>query len=276
MGFLLVVIGVLAHESSGSLHTLQRDDWFYKLLDKFAVTPLALAVVIALMVLAVALVLGWLAGAAWWLYLGAELLILLYSFGRGDLARHVDDLAGDLSAENVQAAFHEVENYASSAASEAENWQQFRDDLMRYLPYQYLDRHYAVIFLFALGGGPLALLYRLLRLAQARPLTAELKQPLDFTVWLLEWIPVRMLGLLCALVGDFVATRAHLSELFFSGKAGSAEALRSFTCGALSIPPANEGATRFGAEVLPAVRQLYARIMTMALALLALVVLLMP
>ena len=63
--------------------------------------------------------------------------------------------------------------------------------------------------------------------------TAERNSPALKLLWLLEWIPVRLLGFTVGLVGSFSDTATHLRELLFCRHTATAELLRRCVQGAL-------------------------------------------
>jgi AmpE protein len=117
-----------------------------------------------------------------------------------------------------------------------------RDEVFAALPYRIFERSFAVVFWFFFLGAPVALCYRLLALYgdldlenSAADIEEELNNPSPAgkLLWLLEWIPVRLLCFTIGLVGSFSHTMAHLRELIFCSDTGAAELLRRCVNGAL-------------------------------------------
>ncbi|MDC0003408.1 hypothetical protein OAE19_03335 [Porticoccaceae bacterium] len=200
-----------------------------------------------------------------------ELLVLLYALGRGNLDTQVSLLSSDLERDDLQAAFHDaaVFNIAHREGN-ASNSADLRNEIFAALPYRIFERSFAVVFLFFFLGAPAALCYRLLALhgdlslekdadesaasnksaagesedavgeeslgdspkVIATP-TAERNSPALKLLWLLEWIPVRLLGFTVGLVGSFSDTATHLRELLFCRHTATAELLRRCVQGAL-------------------------------------------
>ena len=63
--------------------------------------------------------------------------------------------------------------------------------------------------------------------------SSDLNSPALKLLWLLEWIPVRLLGFTVGLVGSFSDTATHLRELLFCRHTATAELLRRCVQGAL-------------------------------------------
>ena len=63
--------------------------------------------------------------------------------------------------------------------------------------------------------------------------SSDLNSPALKLLWLLEWIPVRLLGFTVGLVGSFSDTATHLRELLFCRRTATAELLRRCVQGAL-------------------------------------------
>ncbi|MDA9352610.1 hypothetical protein N9Q86_01480 [Porticoccaceae bacterium] len=200
-----------------------------------------------------------------------ELLVLLYALGRGNLDTQVSLLSSDLERDDLQAAFHDAAVFNTAhRESNASNSSDLRNEIFAALPYRIFERSFAVVFLFFFLGAPAALCYRLLALhgdlalekdadesaasnksaagesedavgeeslgdspkVIATP-TAERNSPALKLLWLLEWIPVRLLGFTVGLVGSFSDTATHLRELLFCRHTATAELLRRCVQGAL-------------------------------------------
>ena len=94
----------------------------------------------------------------------------------------------------------------------------FVEELKARLAYSYFERHLAVVFWFLVAGAPLALLYRLSVLYQQRVRSGERPQlPASRWLWLMEWLPLRIVGFTLALVGHFQTALGTWRELLLSG-----------------------------------------------------------
>lgn len=229
-----------------------------------------------------------------------ELLVLLYALGRGNLDTQVSLLSSDLERQDLQAAFHDaaVFNIAHREGN-ASNSADLRNEIFAALPYRIFERSFTVIFLFFFLGAPAALCYRLLALhgdlslendadesltasqesaveesadavaedrldqnPDAIP-NAALNSPALKLLWLLEWIPVRLLGFTLGLVGSFSDTATHLRELLFCRHTATAELLRRCVQGALGKPDqADPKSETLSKAEIDAVTSLFRRSMT--------------
>ena len=229
-----------------------------------------------------------------------ELLVLLYALGRGNLDTQVSLLSSDLERQDLQAAFHDaaVFNIAHREGN-ASNSADLRNEIFAALPYRIFERSFTVIFLFFFLGAPAALCYRLLALhgdlslendadesltasqesaeeesadavaedrldqnPDAIP-NAALNSPALRLLWLLEWIPVRLLGFTLGLVGSFSDTATHLRKLLFCRHTATAELLRRCVQGALGKPDqADPKSETLSKAEIDAVTSLFRRSMT--------------
>lgn len=239
MEFIVIVIGLLLIRQLGSLGALQSDQWFLGMLVKLrkgcgSVEWLAACLVIGLPVLL-------LAGLQWFLadrWLGLpvfviSLLIFLYSLGRGDLEQDVENYQEDLDRGDEQAAYNDIAALKiDQHQGEAETPAESHEEAVKTIAYRYFERYFAVMFWFILVGAPGALLYRLSVVYQQQRLQDNPET--DFQnrwLWLLEWLPVRLVGVSLAVVGNFPACLARLSESIVSS-ASSEEVLGNYALAA--------------------------------------------
>jgi AmpE protein len=103
---------------------------------------------------------------------------------------------------------------------------QYRDLLLG----SYFERLFTVVFLYLLAGPAAVLVYLILRLYRAdegmpaSPSWPDAAEPRTLSarlVYLLEWIPARLLALSFALAGDFEGAFAQLRRRFFSAVSGA-------------------------------------------------------
>lgn len=278
MTFLVLVFAVAVAEWRGVPAALQRDDWFAGwsrwLAGKGLVEAapgIGLAVLLLVPVLGLALLLDWLGG---WLFgllgIAINLAVLFFAFGRGDPATEVRHYRDDLARDDVQAAWHEAARLnASDPGGAAENWPELRAQVVEGVSYKHFERYFPTLFWFALLGAPGALLYRLCHLAAATPQGAE-RGALRL-LWLLEWLPLRLLGLAFALVGDFATTIREWRAALFDTAAPSAQVLARLVRAALGTNPAPS--IQQGAVEMDALAALFYRALILSLGMIALFIL---
>lgn len=248
MTFLAIVLALLVHKWHGALPRLQRDDWYRDWTQRLAATgswiargPQRLVVAIGLPVLGLWLALHWFGGGLLGLVaLALNLLTLCYAFGRGDLRQQLAKLGEDLDRHDLQAAYHDAAAFNPQQREPvADDQRSLNEEIVEHLSYRYLERHFAVIFWFVVAGAPGALLYRLAAIERTLPLADDdARRSARWLRWL-EWLPVRLLGLTLALVGNFHSCLAKWLDLLF-GAQTSGELLREYVLAALAPQPVVE------------------------------------
>ncbi len=249
MSFLIVLLAIVVLESNGQLPFLQRDQWLRQWHDQLvgvsvlrdsATLRLALFVIapVALLVFIVVQLRSHEYGL---LLFVLDLLVLLYSFGRGDLKAQMATLDADIARDDLQAAFHDAAVFnLGHRASSAVTSDALFDELTRSLPYRIFERTFAPVFLFFFFGAPAALAYRLLALHGDMELDqdpAEMADPAPNTankiLWFFEWLPSRALAFTLGLMGNFSHTATRLQEQLFSTETSTADLLQQCFYGAL-------------------------------------------
>jgi len=252
MALIIVLLALGLVQIWGSGGPLQWDGWFYRwrawLQGLGALNSragLAFGITILLPVIAAAFLLALADGV-----LGSfgvllvSVPLLLYSLGRGQfnesLAKYLRAwYQGDLEAASIhaQALLSEGDRLEVDDASSLHN------RVFRAAAYRAFERLFAVLFWFLLLGIPGALLYRLSRLTLAGGGDDQVieNRPLaERWLWLLEWLPVRVLGFSLAVVGNFAgcyrAWRQHLT----CGETTTADVLENYLEGALGGIDASE------------------------------------
>lgn len=244
MSFLIVLLAVLLLEAYSELSAVQRDSWLRKWHQGLAAIPflaplpvIGLALFVAIPVLVLHLLLSSMAHHWGFTAFVVELLVLLYALGRGNLDRQIALINADLPPNELQAAFADA--VVVDTASREENIQaegDFCEQAFRALPYRIFERTFVVIFWFYLLGAPAALAYRLLALHLDTVSTETKLKSADLALrwlWLLEWLPVRLLALTLGLVGNFSYALSAAKARVFCRTAGTAEFLHAAVQGAL-------------------------------------------
>lgn len=246
MKFIIIVIGILLLQRMGSLSPLQRDGWYRRwvaLLRKqqwlvsMPTIRLLVSLLAPLFLLAsVLLLLGnhWFGIPVFVL----SFLVFLYSLGRGNLEEEIDGYRDDLKRDDLQAAYHDAAEFnVTKEVGASENWPELHDEVIGALSYRYFERYFAVIFWFVLAGAPGALLYRLLLLHSEATIAGgeENDQPqVRHGLHIMEWLPVRLMGISLAFVGNFTACLESLRVSFLSGSISTLSVIRSYVLAALA------------------------------------------
>jgi AmpE protein len=215
MEFLVILISLLLVYLNGSVPGIQRDRWYQSWVESLrkrlapgkhpeAYLMISLVVPVLGVVLLLWLASGWLMGLP---YLALNTLLLLYAFGRNDLAVEAHAYTSALSRGDTQGAYHKaaVFNFNHNQVA-AEDGEGLHTEAVRALSYRYFEHYFAVIFWFCVLGAPIAVLYRLAELHTDLALDAEDEKPAaEQWLWLMEWLPARLMGLSLAAVGNFSA-----------------------------------------------------------------------
>ena len=258
MSFLIVLLAILLLEAYSELSAVQRDSWLRKWYQGLAkitfLTPspvIGLALFVLIPVIFLYLLLSSMAHHHWGLAaFVVELLVLLYALGRGNLDRQIALITADLPPEELQAAFADAAVVSTASregniAAEADPGKR----AFKALPYRIFERTFVVIFWFYLFGAPAALVYRLLVL-HSDMVSAENKiNSVNLALhwlWILEWLPVRLLALTLGLVGNFSYALSAVKARVFCRTTGTAEFLHAVAQGALGNKQAELGVSRQG------------------------------
>ena len=279
MNFLLVLLAIILLEAYSELGFVQRDNWLRKWqsgLHKLGISSgssaLGLALFLAVPLLALSVLLSSLAqqGLGLVVFL-LELGVLLYALGRGNLDTQIALLSSDLQRDGLQAAFHDaaVFNTAYREGS-AESVEDLKNEIFAALPYRIFERSFVVVFWFLILGAPAALAYRLLALHGNLELETENRRAARW-LWLMEWLPVRLLGITLGLVGNFSQAAGATRQLIFSKTIGTGEFLRHAIHGALRD---DQAPLKLSSQAIGDVVSLLGRAMTAWLVVIAILVIL--
>ncbi|APC15945.1 hypothetical protein BLL42_09425 [Pseudomonas frederiksbergensis] len=219
MSFLVLLLAVWIEKFSALRHQVQRDSGWLRELAKHEASPklanrpwLVLAMLVLFPVALLGLLLLVLEPVAYGLLaLPVHLLVVIYCLGRGDLLGGLGPFRDAWRREDLQAAAHVAERDLDICADSGE---QLLQRVQAHLLWQAYQSFFAVIFWYFLLGPVAALSYRLLALAAEHgknPAVVERAVQLRHAF---DWLPVRLLAVSFALVGNFVAvSRVMLHEL---------------------------------------------------------------
>lgn len=217
MSFLVLVLALWVEKFSALRQRLQRDGFYLGELVRLErsgkVHPWwTLGILVLAPVALLVLLLHVLEPVAYGLLaLPVHLLVLVYSLGRGDVKAALGPFRDAWRRGDDQAALHVAERDLGLAADDP---QRLIKQVQGHLLWQAYQSFFAVIFWYFLLGPSAALAYRLLALTidhsrqpALQTLAGQLRHAMD-------WLPVRVMTVSFALVGNFVAvTRVMLHEL---------------------------------------------------------------
>ena len=218
MKFLALIIALGLLQYWGSAGPVHRDDWFRDLVQRVLGSGLMPQLQVALSVLVPALLVFWLLDfvEGWALGLvplAISVLVLLYSFGRGDFEALVEQYREYCRNGDFEAAF--IFAQQKMAPGCAEDCPQTPEKLHRWVKericYLGFERWFGVMFYFLIFGAAGALAYRLLLLYRQEMEEPEQQQMLDRVQFWVDWLPSRLLVFAFALTGDWVGSREQLS-----------------------------------------------------------------
>ena len=217
MSFLVLVLALWVEKFSALRQQVQRDGFFLGELVRLErsgkVHPWwTLAILILAPVALLVLLLHVLEPVAYGLLaLPAHLLVLIYSLGRGDVKAALGPFRDAWRRGDEQAALHVAERDLGLAADDAPG---LIKRVQGHLLWQAYQSFFAVIFWYFLLGPAAALAYRLLALTTEHSRQPALQALAGQLRHALDWLPVRVMTVSFALVGNFVAvTRVMLHEL---------------------------------------------------------------
>ncbi len=213
MTFLAIIAAVLLLQVWGTAERVHIDSWFANWQTRVTAWGLPGGISLALLVLlpsllaifALSVIQPILFGLLWLLL---ATLLLLYAFGRGDfqalMGRYRSHAySGDFEAAYLSACTDfDWENSDEAPDTALEVHARVQQALL----YEGLQRWFAVLLYFVLLGPAAALAYRLLQLCRGTIEPALVERCL----FLLDWIPSRLLAATFVLTGDFIGSRVTL------------------------------------------------------------------
>jgi AmpE protein len=246
MSFLVLLLAVWVEKFSTWRQGIQQDHHWCALLNRTEANPslqsapwLALLVLVLLPVVLLGLLLLLLKPFAYgWLALPVHLLVLVYALGRGDILARLGPFRDAWRREDTEAAYLVAQRDLGLQAEDAPG---LLRQAQGYLIWQGYQGFFAVIFWYALLGPMLALAYRLLALVDEHASQAELQQAARQLRHALDWLPVRLLAVSFALVGDFVALNRTLLQHLLDWEIPAAELVSDAGLAAAALPESQEG-----------------------------------
>ena len=215
MSLLVLLLVLLAERYTTLRQRIQQDGWWFDLLRRCEQPQapwqtLMWTVVVPMVV--VGLVLRQLESLFGWLTLPLEVVVVIYSLGRGNPKAELGAFCEAWYREDEEAAGYLARR---ELGIDANNSGELFEQVQMRLIWQGYQGFFAVTFWYVLLGPLLALAYRLLALTERyaeSPLVVELAGQLRHA---LDWLPARILALSFALVGNFTAfMRAVVPQLF--------------------------------------------------------------
>ena len=254
--FLALVIALGLIQYWGSAGPVHSDGWFHRWCQRLGATKLAPSLRLGLAVLGPPLLLvgllhfidGWVLSLP---SLAAQVLVLLYSFGRGDYHGLVARYRGHCRSGDFEGAYlfarqelaggaaivegkgeAETEKEKSGGPEHLHHWVKER------FAYLGFERWFGPVFWFILLGAPGALAYRLLHLYGAAAADAGERLRAAKILHIADWVPARLLVLSFALTGDWMGSREQVARALRDWEADNAAQLNAAAHAALGLKAA--------------------------------------
>ncbi|QFT54008.1 regulatory signaling modulator protein AmpE [Microbulbifer sp. THAF38] len=248
MTLLIILFTLALVQIWGSGAPLHRDRWFDRwsayvgrLAQLREKEGLQLGFSILLPVLAVALIMVLIEssfGALGVLLLGVPLL--LYCLGRGNFNDILSAYLRSWYRGDFKGAAEAARPLLQDIHEDAAEGGRLHEQVFRGAAYCAFERLFAVLFWFILLGIPGALLFRLSALYAERARGTEREATAARWLWLLEWVPVRVMGLSFAIVGNFAGCYRAWRQCLMCRERDTAQVLEAYLEGALGGIDANE------------------------------------
>lgn len=235
MKFLTIIIAVSILKLTGFRELIHQDRWYFSFQKRWlspneASENRLLLLGILLPALVIAAVLGWLQGALFGVIgLAANLLVLLYCFGRGDLPVQIANYLEKLKAGDFESArYSAIESSLLSEEADLHDIHSLNHEVLSGLIYQQFSRVFLVLFWYLALGVFGALFICFAALIQQT--NDEARRPDHLVSRFLvaaEWIPVRILAFTFGLIGNFESVyqsyKKSVDEYEFGDKTMSAQ-----------------------------------------------------
>ena len=213
MSFLVLILAILIEKLSNGRQIVQKDQWWYEQLKRCSTLlpkqhSLALLLALSVPLLGLALVLIAAQSVLYGLLLiPLHLVIVLYSFSRGDIRTALGPFRD---------AWRRQDTHAASLAAQRDLLIQSEDPsgllqaVQGYMLWQGFQGFFAILFFYLIGGPLAALTYRLLVLTSEQTYWPQAAGKATRLLHILDWLPVRLLSISFALIGNFITVSRTL------------------------------------------------------------------
>lgn len=277
MQLLTIILALGFLQIWGAENPFHKDAWFRAWVDRldkpapFQRVPFLRGVCAAgSVVLVLAVVMYWFLNPETWLvglHLPLAVVILLYSFGRGEFSEVVAEYTSACYVEDWQSSLERARLLGVKVEELKQgDWTSLHEKVLEEASYRGFERMFAVLFWFVFFGPLGALFYRLLFLyVYQRPDDSSARQLL----WALEWLPVRVLGLSFSFTGNFVGCWSRWRETLLCRFSSSRAVLSRVVLGALSVSDEQTLTCDITRKELNMISRLYTRTLWFWLAVIA-------
>ncbi len=211
-------------------------------------------VALSLIILLVLCIIG---GVSQWLLFPFSVVLLIYSFGRGNFFDAAFKYAQSCYVEDWQSALEHSQTLGvKTDAIFQKDWQTLHKHVFSRVCLCGFDQLFVVIFYFLLVGPVFVLFYRLLTLQAAKYPSDEAT---SFVLSVLNWPAVRLLGFSFALVGNFSSCIAQLIPFMRRFNDSACVVISSIALGAFNHDGAVAVTTKVKRKDIELLIQLYRR-----------------
>ena len=263
MEIFVTVLALAFLQVWGARNPLHKDTWFFAWREKFfskdaaRISELKSFACIFVPVIVLGLAFELLLAQSPWLMLPVAVIVLLYSFGRGEFAEIVREYTQACYVEDWDSATNRASRFHVEIDSiEKDDWPTLHRHVFDEAGYRGFERMFAVLFWFFLLGPVGALMYRLVFLQVSKDSQDKLAER---WLWLLEWPAVRVLGLSFALTGNFSGCITQWRECLVCAKRSTIAILSPMILGALSVSEELEPDCEITRKELSLMAKLYQR-----------------
>lgn len=283
MSLFIVILAIAFLQVWAGDNPLHRDLWYFQWIDRvrqrfiqWSLPQLTPVISILVPLLGCALALALLRDISSWLVLPFGVIILLYSFGRGEFGEIVNEYTKACYDQDWPSGLERASRLGVNVQGlEVDDWSSLHQQVLHEAAYRGFERMFAVLFWFFLLGPVAALGYRLLFLYNQNAREEGLPEPMAAkALWLVEWPAVRVLGLSFSFTGNFVGCYNRWAESVFCVKSPSSQVLGQSVLGALSVDDELTQTCEATRKELSLLNKLFTRTLWFWLAVAALVTLL--
>lgn len=243
MYLFIVILAIGFLQVWGASNPLHKDGWFYdwrtfigghESIPKSEIIQLAGKIGVPMVAVAVlGVFLGYFSS---WLLLPYGVVILLYSFGRGEFNDLVTEYTFACNQNDWDEALVQAQALrVPTDHIEEGDWPALHKCFLDEAGYRGFERMFAVIFWFLLLGPMGALAFRLVRLDQKGNDGSDEAELSARLLWILEWPVVRILGISFAFTGNFTGCYQKWKECLLCTRRSTIDVLRDSILGALSV-----------------------------------------
>ncbi len=239
MNLFVIVIAILILQVWGAKNPLHKDGWYdswLAYLRKFYVSTSNVYFLLAVFIPIVAMaVIFWIvAASSYWLLLPLGVVVMLYSFGRGEFGEIVQEYTQACFLDDWKTGTERAEGLGVDVSQvEKDDWKSLHHCVLQEAGYRGFERMFAVLFWFFLFGPVGALFYRILFLFNEK---IDVECPVaEKCLKIAEWPAVRLLALSFSVTGNFVGGFRSCRDQLFQLKYSAREILSNAILGALSV-----------------------------------------